>query len=79
MSDSEHDLVHEFPEFKDTIHRLKTSDNHFRNLFEQYHQINKLVMAAEHRTQPMTEEEAKLRKQRMKLKDEIYELIKTSA
>ena len=77
MSDSQHDLAHEFPEFKEKIHDLKVSDAHFRGLFDKYHEVNKLVMGAEHRTQPMSEdEESKLRKERMDLKDEIYAILK---
>ena len=29
-----HDLIHEFPEFKDKIHQLKTSNAHFAKLFD---------------------------------------------
>ncbi|MCB0330684.1 MAG: DUF465 domain-containing protein [Bdellovibrionales bacterium] len=80
MSDSEHDLVSEFPEFRDKIHDLKVTDGHFRALFERYHEVNKLVMAAEHRTQPMSEEEeGKLRKERMQLKDDLYSILTTES
>ena len=76
MSDSQHDLASEFPELKEKIHDLKVSDQHFRTLFDKYHEVNKLVMGAEHRTQPMSEEEEnKLRKERMALKDELYKLL----
>jgi uncharacterized protein YdcH (DUF465 family) len=76
MSDSQHDLVHEFPEFKDKIHQLKTSDAHFRSLFERYHEVNKHVMGAEHRTELMSQaEEEKLRLERVQLKDELYQLL----
>ncbi len=34
-----HDLLHEFPEHKDKIHDLKISDEHFRRLFDDYHEI----------------------------------------
>ena len=77
MSDSQHDLASEFPEYKETIHELKMSDAHFRGLFDKYHEVNKLVMAAEHRTQPMSEEEEqKARKERMELKDQLYAILK---
>ena len=29
-----HDLIHELPEFKDEIHALKMSNNHFAKMFE---------------------------------------------
>jgi uncharacterized protein YdcH (DUF465 family) len=76
MSDSAHDLLSEFPEHKDKIHALKVSDNHFRTLFERYHEVNKRVMAAEHRTELISEmEEEQLRKERLNLKDKIYALL----
>ena len=34
-----HDLIHEFPELKEKIHELKVSDNHFRRLFDEYHEV----------------------------------------
>ena len=30
MQDEHHDLVHDFPEYRDRIHALKTADHHFR-------------------------------------------------
>ena len=79
MSDSQHDLASEFPEYKEKIHKLKASDSHFKNLFDKYHQVNKLVMAAEHRTQPVSEdEEHKMRRERMTLKDELYKILQAS-
>ena len=76
MSDSQHDLVHEFPEFKDKIHELKINNAHFRTLFERYHEVNKHVMGAEHRTELMSQaEEDKLRHERVHLKDELYRIL----
>jgi len=41
-----HDLLHEFPEYRNKIHDLKMNDPHFKNLFEEYdalgHEIRKL-------------------------------------
>ncbi|MCB0351943.1 MAG: DUF465 domain-containing protein [Bdellovibrionales bacterium] len=79
MSDSQHDLVSEFPEYKEKIHELKTNNGHFKSLFDKYHEVNKLVMAAEHRTQPVSEEEEnKMRRERMSLKDELYKILQSS-
>ena len=39
MPIEKHDLLHEFPESKDTIHKLKMSDQHFAELFEEYHDL----------------------------------------
>ena len=71
-----HDLVHEFPEHKERIHDLKTSNAHFRKLFERYHDLTKEVENMENEVTPVTtqtEEEAKLK--RLHLKDELYRMI----
>ncbi|MDB4541560.1 DUF465 domain-containing protein [Akkermansiaceae bacterium] len=38
-----HDLLREFSEHHDAIYNLKTSDNHFARLFEEYHEVDKEV------------------------------------
>jgi hypothetical protein len=76
MAVTHHDLAHEFPEFKERIHELKTSDAHFRNLFEQYHDLTREVENMENEVTPVTtqtEEEAKLK--RLHLKDELYQML----
>lgn len=39
MTIEHHDLVHEFPQLRDRIHELKTSNTHFRKLFDEYHTL----------------------------------------
>lgn len=34
-----HDLLHEFPDYQDKIHELKIHDQHFKNLFDEYHEL----------------------------------------
>jgi uncharacterized protein YdcH (DUF465 family) len=34
-----HGLLHEFPEYYNRIHQLKTDDSHFRNFFDEYHEL----------------------------------------
>ena len=41
MAIQKHDLIHELPEHKDTIHDLKVNDAHFARLFDEYHQVDK--------------------------------------
>ena len=77
MSVEHHDLVHEFPEFRDRIHDLKTSDPHFRELFDAYHRLTREVENMENEVTPVstrTEEEAKVR--RLHLKDDLYRMLK---
>lgn len=46
-----HDLLHEFPDYQDKIHELKMNDHHFRNLFDEYdeleHEIRRLNTGVE--------------------------------
>mgnify|MGYP003412130202 FL=1 len=71
-----HDLHHEFPEFKDTIHQLKMSNHHFTRLFDEYHKVNREVLKLEGQGIPVADETAEeLKKQRLKLKDELYTLL----
>jgi uncharacterized protein YdcH (DUF465 family) len=80
MSVEHHDLIHEFPELKDRIHELKTTDTQFRKLFDEYHELTRSVENMENEVTPVstrTEEEAKVR--RLHLKDALYRMLKGSA
>jgi len=77
MSVEHHDLIHEFPELKDRIHELKTTDTHFRQLFDQYHTLTRKIENMENEVTPAstkTEEDAKAK--RLHLKDELYRMLK---
>ena len=76
MSESKHDLATEFPQFKEAIHELKTNNAHFLKLFEQYHDLNKTIYRSETRIDLKTDdEEEQLRRERLKLKDELYSML----
>ena len=77
MSVEHHDLHHEFPEFHDKIHELKTHGAHFRKLFDEYHELTREIENMENEVTPAstrTEEEKKLR--RVLLKDAMYDMLK---
>lgn len=77
MSHTPHELREDFPEFEARIHALKENDQHFRRLAEEYHSVNREVhrieIGEEHLSQGAIEE---IRKKRMRLKDEIYSMLK---
>jgi uncharacterized protein YdcH (DUF465 family) len=80
MSVEHHDLIHEFPELKSRIHELKMKDDHFRTLFDEYHELTRNIEKMEDEVTPVatrTEENAKLR--RVHLKDTLYQLLTTAA
>ena len=47
MSHVPHELAAEFPDLKDRIHTLKTTNNHFQRLFDDYHDVNREIHRAE--------------------------------
>lgn len=78
MTIEHHDLHHEFPEFKDAIHNLKTSNNHFARLFNEYHVATSEVEKLEGKGVPVDDATFEdLKKKRLKLKDELYAMLRT--
>lgn len=76
MSHTPHELHEEFPEFADRIHALKASDRHFARLADEYHRLNRAVHRAETDIEPTSDEHLEeMKKQRLKLKDEIFALL----
>lgn len=76
MSAIHHDLAHELPEFREKIHQLKLEDNHFSKLFDEYHQVNNEVLRLEAENIPVTDEAFEvLKKQRLNLKDKLYNIL----
>jgi uncharacterized protein YdcH (DUF465 family) len=73
MSHTPHELAEEFPEHIELMHDLRGSDAHFAKLSEAYHTANRAVHSAETNVQPASDEHLlELRKERMRLKDDVY-------
>ena len=71
-----HDLSHEFPEFEEKMRELKASNAHFAKLFTQYDETNYNVQKYELGAAVMSVEALEeLKKERLLLKDEIYEML----
>jgi uncharacterized protein YdcH (DUF465 family) len=69
-------LAEEFSSHGPTIHKLKTSDPHFKSLMEQNHALWTDIQKAESNVTPASEERLEaLRKRRLKLLDEIAAAI----
>ena len=80
MLSESHDLAHEFPEHKDTIHNLKMNDNHFARLFAEYDELNDEILRSEKGVEPLSDEHMNdLKKKRLALKDELVAMIEKSA
>ena len=74
-----HDLAHEFPEHLQKMHSLRASDPHFASLFTRYDNDNHAIARYEQGDGAITDEALEaLKKRRLKVKDEIYEILKKS-
>lgn len=79
MLTDKHDLLHEFPEHRDTIHQLKLGNAHFARLFDEYHEIDHEVHRIETGVENTSDEYLEERKKmRLYLKDELYRMIRES-
>ena len=75
----QHDLNHEFPEYREQIHALKMANGHFARLFDEYHDVNRNVVRVEVQAEIATDFELEdLKKRRLKLKDELHGMLKSS-
>jgi uncharacterized protein YdcH (DUF465 family) len=76
MSHVPHEIPDEFPEYKDKIHELKLSNGHFARLFDEYHELNREIHRIEAAGINTSDEEFEnLKLVRVRLKDEIYQML----
>jgi uncharacterized protein YdcH (DUF465 family) len=72
-----HDIAHEFPEYLQKMRSLKVSDPHFAALFAQYDADSHAIAKYEQGVGAITDEALEeLKKRRLKVKDEIYQILK---
>ena len=65
-----------FPEYRDLISELKTSDRYFLNLFEKHNSLDQRIKNMESRHESGTQDEIEvLKKQKLAVKDELYGLL----
>lgn len=78
MFGEHHHLATEFPEYKDRIHELKTGDNaHFKRLYGEYNEVDNNIYRIEEGIENVADDYLEtLKKQRVALKDELFEIIK---
>lgn len=66
-----------FPEFRDLITQLKTTDRHFLRLFDQHNTLDQKIKNLEASISPATREEIEtLKKEKLYLKDQLYTILK---
>ena len=75
--DLHHPILREFPEHREVIRRLRGSDEQFRKMFDEYHQLDESVYRIEEEIDFATDQELEeLKMRRAKLKDNIYHSIR---
>ena len=68
--------LEDFPDKRDRIHQLKTSDNRFARLYDEYNELNRTIHRVETRVEPQTDEaEEELKRRRLQIKDEIMAML----
>jgi uncharacterized protein YdcH (DUF465 family) len=78
MLNEKHDLIHELPEYRDEIHNLKTSNNHFARMFDEYHEVDHEVHRIETGVETTSDDYLEEKKKvRLHLKDELLKIIKS--
>lgn len=66
-----------FPEHRKLIAELRQTDTHFKKLFERHNEIDHLVKNIESgNTSGNKEDLARLKKEKLALKDDLYKIIK---
>jgi hypothetical protein len=66
-----------FPEFRELITQLKTTDRHFSHLFDKHNKLDQKIQRMEDHKEPGTPEEIEtLKKEKLLLKDQIYAVLK---
>ena len=77
MLGESHDLLHEFPELTDKIQTMREQDATFARLMDEYDALDKRVRELEELAQPVADETMEdLKKERLKLKDQLYARLK---
>jgi uncharacterized protein YdcH (DUF465 family) len=76
MQVDHHDLYTEFPDMRDAIDALKAASAHFAGLFARYNRLTGKVEDLEEHDMPVADFTLEdMKKARVKLKDEIYQLL----
>ncbi|RFO96780.1 hypothetical protein DIC66_12295 [Rhodoferax lacus] len=69
-----------FPEYRDLITRLKTSDHHFGRLFDQHNDLDQKIKNMESRIEVASHEAIEaLKKEKLLLKDQLYGILRKAS
>jgi uncharacterized protein YdcH (DUF465 family) len=80
MTVQTHELHDEFPQYREQIHEIKMRDKHFARLLEEYHKATREIKRIEEELETPSDAYAEeLKKKRLKLKDELFAILKKGA
>lgn len=69
-----------FPEYRDLISKLKTEDGRFERLFDKHNELDQQIKNMEARIVSASSEEIEtLKKEKLALKDELYQILRKAA
>ncbi len=69
-----------FPEYRDLITQLKTTDRHFLNVFDKHNELDQKIKNMESGIEPATNLGIEaLKKEKLALKDELYQILRKAA
>ena len=65
-----------FPEYRELISTLKTTDLHFGKLFTKHNELDQHIKNMESNIEPGTDAEIEqLKKEKLNLKDQMYDIL----
>lgn len=69
-----------FPEYRDLITTLKSTDHHFAKLFDKHNALDQKLNNIEQRIETGTHEEIEvLKKEKLRLKDQLYAILRKAS
>lgn len=69
-----------FPEYRDLITQLKTSDRHFLTVFNRHNELDQKIKNMESHIEPGSPIEIEtLKKEKLGLKDELYTILRKAS
>ncbi len=69
-----------FPEYRDLISQLKTTDHHFQHLFDKHNELDQQIKNMEARIVGATHEEIEAaKKEKLVLKDQLYAILRKAS
>jgi len=69
-----------FPEYRELITQLKTTDRHFLNVFDKHNELDQKIKNMESGIEPATHDVIEgLKKEKLVLKDELYNTLRKAS